>query len=235
MSRRFSQEQARKHNERIAAANAARSEITGEPIIMTPSIKALREYEARWAEALDAQSPESVRLQAERLATSLKPVKEKVTPEWIKQARASLRTFEQSESDFVSKLIGGLGEPFRFAVKCDPMGAPRQSRCDTWKPREVVLRYRAYCDTIRNVCGGNDVIPSMVFARAFIAMPDSWTNKKKREMNGKPHRAKPDHDNIGKGICDALMKEDGAVFAGFVYKEWCVDGAQRLEISLFYP
>lgn len=30
-----------------------------------------------------------------------------------------------------------------------PMGKPRQTRADKWKQREVVLRYRAFCDEVR--------------------------------------------------------------------------------------
>ncbi len=30
-----------------------------------------------------------------------------------------------------------------------PMGKPRMTRADKWKQREVVMRYRAFCDEVR--------------------------------------------------------------------------------------
>ena len=46
----------------------------------------------------------------------------------------------------------------RFAVKIEPIGAPRQTRADAWKNRPVVIRYREYKKALQmafsEACGG---------------------------------------------------------------------------------
>lgn len=68
----------------------------------------------------------------------------------------------------------------------------------------------------------------------FIPMPDSWSEKKKRTMDGQRHTQKPDRDNLEKGVCDALnkivWKDDGQVCDGRTSKFWSRSG--RLEIEI---
>lgn len=40
-----------------------------------------------------------------------------------------------------------------------------------------------------------------------FAMADSWSNKKRQEMNYKPMQQKPDTDNIFKAFCDTVFYE----------------------------
>lgn len=40
-----------------------------------------------------------------------------------------------------------------------------------------------------------------------FAMADSWSRKKRSEMNHKPHQQKPDNDNIFKSFCDTIFYE----------------------------
>jgi len=40
------------------------------------------------------------------------------------------------------------------------------------------------------------------------------------ELWGKPHREKPDADNIYKGVCDALFKEDEMIYFAQSCKYW---------------
>jgi Holliday junction resolvase RusA-like endonuclease len=42
-------------------------------------------------------------------------------------------------------------------------------------------------------------------------MPKSWSNKKKKEMDGQPHRVKPDLDNIVKAFKDSLCEDDSFI------------------------
>ena len=39
-------------------------------------------------------------------------------------------------------------------------------------------------------------------------------------MIGKPHRMKPDKDNLEKGFLDSILKEDSVVWDGRVTKLW---------------
>ena len=69
----------------------------------------------------------------------------------------------------------------------------------------------------------------------FIPMPDSWSEKKKRTMEGKRHTQKPDRDNLEKGVCDALnkivWKDDGQVCDGRTSKYWSRTGRIEIEIK----
>lgn len=96
-----------------------------------------------------------------------------------------------------------------------------------------MLRYRDYCDRLREASG---TIPDNVFRleiEAHIPMPDSWSKRKKAEMVGKPHQQRPDWDNIGKAVSDALLEEDSVIWDARVLKYWCLAGEERTEIRLF--
>ena len=56
-------------------------------------------------------------------------------------------------------------------------------------------------------------------------MPASWSEKKKKEMDGKPHQQKPDIDNLEKAFLDALCKDDSYVYAHAGEKYWGREGA----------
>lgn len=116
------------------------------------------------------------------------------------------------------------------------MGKPRMTQRDVWKKRPVVLRYHDYCDRIReaapNLISKVDVYA--IDVKAYIAMPESWPKKKKEHLCGFPCRQKPDWDNIGKAVCDALFKEDSAIADGRTRKFWCRPDDQRTEVKLWY-
>lgn len=128
-----------------------------------------------------------------------------------------------------------------FVLNVEPMGAPRMVRSDKWKnPRRPrVQRYFDFRDALRlqvtTQTGGElPQFPDEMVWRAFITMPESWSKKKKAEMAGKPHRAKPDRDNIDKAIGDALFTEDSGIWKGAQEKFWCKLGEARIELTLIY-
>lgn len=61
----------------------------------------------------------------------------------------------------------------------------------------------------------------------YIAMPKSWSKKKKNLMLGKPHQQKPDLDNLIKTI-DCLCDEDEFIYQINATKKWAEYG--HLEI-----
>lgn len=130
----------------------------------------------------------------------------------------------------------GLPGLLTFTVVGDPMGKPRMTQRDRWQKRPAVLRYRDYCDRIREAAPTSlksaDVYAVMV--TAYIAMAASWSKRKQAEHNGTPHRLKPDWDNIGKAICDALFEDDAMISDGRTRKFWCPDGQQRTEIKIWF-
>lgn len=109
----------------------------------------------------------------------------------------------------------------------NPVPKPRMTRLDKWAQRDCVLRYRAYKDELR---ARKVSLPYAGWHVTFILpMPRSWSEKKKTEMDGKPHRQKPDVDNLLKGLMDAVFHEDCAVWDTRVSKYWGRDGAIIVE------
>lgn len=98
----------------------------------------------------------------------------------------------------------------RIVINVDPMGKPRMTRRDKWKKRPVVTKYNGYKDII-NLNMKWD-IGDVLDIHFIMPMPKSWSKKKKEEMNGKPHKNKPDLDNLIKGVKDAVLKEDSHVW-----------------------
>jgi len=99
-----------------------------------------------------------------------------------------------------------------------PMGKPRMTRADKWKKRPEVLRYRAFCDEVRL---HNVTLPESGYHVTFvIAMPQSWSKKKRQQHDGKPHQQKPDKDNLEKALLDAIFDDDSRIWDGRVTKIW---------------
>jgi len=121
----------------------------------------------------------------------------------------------------------------KITINVKPMGKPRMTQRDKWAKRDCVMRYRAYADEIRRQTAGKilgDVIELSWIA--YLPVPKSWSKKKKAEMAGRPHRQRPDRDNIDKGILDALFKEDGGIAIGSLSKCWDDGNGARLEIEV---
>lgn len=125
------------------------------------------------------------------------------------------------------------------------MGAPRQTRLNKikiratgkWVKSPVVERYRAFRDEVRvaahphrsliEACSGLQIV-------AYMRIPPSWSNKKQMDLRGAPCLAKPDIDNIGKAVLDALFEEDKGVWRMVAEKRWDDGRGPRLEITLLF-
>ncbi len=103
-----------------------------------------------------------------------------------------------------------------------PCPAPRQNRSDKWKKRPSVLRYRAFRDEVRlKKVHINPYGDTVIF---HVPMPKSWSKKKKLAMNGKPHKQKPDLDNLLKALLDAVFEEDCGIWDIRAKKYWAFEG-----------
>lgn len=107
----------------------------------------------------------------------------------------------------------------------NPVPAPRQVMKDKWKPSPAVLRYRAFRDEV-----GLKIkeLPEDFFHVVFLLpMPASWSNKKRLEMAGQPHRGTPDKDNLEKALIDAVYRgrDDSHVWNTASTKLWAGLGA----------
>ena len=98
------------------------------------------------------------------------------------------------------------------------------TRRDVWAKRKVVIRYREYCDELRDQAGTWE-LPD-VFRVVFVCpMPQSWPRKKKLSLAGTPMQQRPDADNLCKALMDALLKEDSTVWKLEIEKIWGNEGA----------
>jgi Holliday junction resolvase RusA-like endonuclease len=119
-------------------------------------------------------------------------------------------------------------------VPIAPMGKPRQTQSDKWKKRPVVIRWREYADNLRMIAKAMKfTLPTEGAEFTFyIPMPDSWSDREKREMDGMPHKQKPDLDNLVKGVMDALLpdKDCEVWHIGCASKYWAKEGMVKVEI-----
>lgn len=152
--------------------------------------------------------------------------------------KSQAQATEKPEVAENSSLEVAPGDPNKisFVVMGEPMGKPRMTQRDVWKKRPVVLRYRDYCDRIKEAVPNRvlDVDVYAIMVTAFVPMPKSWSKKKKAALLGTICRSKPDWDNIGKAVCDALLKEDSGIADGRARKFWCAEGDERTEVTVWY-
>lgn len=120
-----------------------------------------------------------------------------------------------------------------FAVPGEPIPAPRQSRRDAWKPRACVLRCREFKDRCRASTPADlPEDPEGLRVAFYLAMPPSWSVKKKEKMRGQPHRQKPDTDNLLKALKDALWEEDSGIWQESTEKRWDDGKGPRVEVQV---
>ena len=106
-------------------------------------------------------------------------------------------------------------------IKIIPVSKPRITRADTWKKRPCVLRYWAYKDELNEKIKDIDIeLDDELYLEFYISMPKSWSKKKRIEYFNKPHKQKPDIDNLVKGVMDAIFKEDSHVHTIYAKKIW---------------
>jgi len=120
----------------------------------------------------------------------------------------------------------------KFTFDIDPCPAPRMTSSDRWKKRPVVTKYFGFCNHIRSLANvkGLGMLPGTIDSLIFnIAMPASWSKKKRAEMEGTAHQQTPDLDNLVKGFLDALCVDDKHIHSiGQLNKVWASEGSIKL-------
>lgn len=89
----------------------------------------------------------------------------------------------------------------------EPCPKPRMTKADArgGKKRDEVERYHRFCDELRQTVALMGVTISVPCHLIFVvAMPRTWSDKKKAQAAGTPHLSKPDRDNFDKAFWDAL-------------------------------
>lgn len=84
------------------------------------------------------------------------------------------------------------------------------------------MRYRAFKDSVR---ASGLTLPQPCRILFSIAMPASWSSKKRAAQDSQPHMAKPDIDNLIKAVLDALYEDDAHVWSVWGEKRWGVAGS----------
>ncbi len=120
--------------------------------------------------------------------------------------------------------------PVVIHIPIAPCPAPRQVRSDAWRPRPMVVRYRAFRDKIRTLVRGS--LEPQFEVEFHVPMPPTWSKKKKATMAGQPHQNRPDLDNYLKAFIDALCEEDKFVYAVRASKFWAEEGEIILKEGL---
>jgi Holliday junction resolvase RusA-like endonuclease len=114
-----------------------------------------------------------------------------------------------------------------FTIEVEPMGAPRTTRNSRFNPSKAgaIERYVYTTTKIREDCAVMGYqLGAVLKVRFEISMPSSWSDKKKREHNGRPHQSKPDLDNMVKLVCDAFKADDSHVHTIHATKVWATSG-----------
>lgn len=107
-----------------------------------------------------------------------------------------------------------------------PCPAPRMTQRDRWAKRPCVLRYFAFRDEVRL---HGVTIPDRVRIIFHMPMPESWSAKKRDEMNGKPHQVRIDIDNAVKALLDSVFENDAHIWEIHASKIWGFTGAIEIE------
>ena len=88
----------------------------------------------------------------------------------------------------------------------DPVAKPRMTQRDKWQKRPIVEKYWAFKDAINAFAVAQEFkLANSYRAKIYIAMPVSWSKKKRDKMRLQPHKQRPDLDNFLKAIQDALF------------------------------
>ncbi len=118
-----------------------------------------------------------------------------------------------------------------------PISAPRMTQSDKWRlnpehpdinkrQRIVVTKYFAYKnDLLTQAKKMNYEIKSVLDVLFIIPMPNSWSEKEKKKMNGLPCKVKPDTDNLVKAIKDTFCKNDSHIWKEISEKRWGFRGS----------
>jgi len=128
----------------------------------------------------------------------------------------------------------------RFSFEISPMAAPRINHRSRFSQK--AKDYWDWTKTLRDLAHiqGFRYSQSEIFSLSFtfmVPMPNSWSKKKKREMEGKPHKSKPDLDNFLKATIDGLFPGGDHMIASLhgVHKIWREKGRIDIEVYINFP
>ncbi|MHA1483222.1 MAG: RusA family crossover junction endodeoxyribonuclease [Candidatus Heimdallarchaeaceae archaeon] len=95
------------------------------------------------------------------------------------------------------------------------------TQSDKWKRprRPPVKRYFEFKERVKIL--KIPIQKSSTSITFILPMPNSWSDKKKLEMEGAPHQQKPDLSNLLKSLEDCVYEDDSAIWHyGSLSKIW---------------
>ena len=104
-----------------------------------------------------------------------------------------------------------------------PIPKPRMTRNSSYR----YIDYWDYKDKLKKLAHENNLVihqelKNIIFV---IPFPKSYSNKKKKDLDGKPHTLKPDLDNLIKAFQDSLLDNDSFIHTyKNISKIWGYDG-----------
>ena len=104
-------------------------------------------------------------------------------------------------------------------IKVAPHTKPRMTIRDRWAKRKCVISYFNFRDQIKEAIL-NEKISDRLDITFLVAMPKSWSKKKRLLLAGKPKKTRPDLDNYIKGLLDATHEEDATIWDITARKLW---------------
>ena len=119
----------------------------------------------------------------------------------------------------------------------EPCPAPRMTRSDKWKldpnhpdpkkrQRVCVAKYFVFKDKLQWLCKKEKyTLQPEVTIKFELPMPEKWSEKKKKLMEGNPHKSRPDIDNLFKAFADSFGNDDGFVWCIKAWKTWARKGS----------
>jgi Holliday junction resolvase RusA-like endonuclease len=125
----------------------------------------------------------------------------------------------------------------RFPIA--PQGAVRLSGRDAFRPTTAAKKYFAWKDRFSEMVYGAVVtdrrfllveLEARVWWKFLVAMPPSWSKKKRALHDLTPCCAKPDWDNCAKAVYDAIFIEDKAVHDVRCTTLWTSDPVGMIEV-----
>lgn len=113
--------------------------------------------------------------------------------------------------------------------KLYPAGLRRRNQLERYNEYKADLREIAYKK--------NFIFPEQgLEIHFYIPTPKSWTNYKKKEMNGQLHQQRPDLSNLLKAVEDALLVEDKKIaHYHSISKRWVNSSAGYIEFIVHSP
>ena len=120
----------------------------------------------------------------------------------------------------------------RIEIDINPMGAVRTTQKGKYTD-ERYHKYARYKTAVMMFLRGFGVreCPESFRIQFVMPFPISYTQKQCRELEGSPHRYKPDIDNMVKGFMDCFGKDDSGVHTIQAQKVWGYEGKIILEFE----